>query len=1166
MSLNIDAKVVWKPLNNCLIALPSSFIYPILDSTNLLVQQIIVKLSNSKTEDHIVTLGWNGNTSSDLNSIEIDSQYAKVLKIADGSSVRVDLDLQTIRNNTNGTNVSASSVEIEPETTSDWELTEIYAQAIEANFLSQVRCVSKNQILLIRANPTASGSSSSGLINFRVKTIKTLTDEVNFATIGNNTELHIIPKPHKSEQNQQKPSHDQTSTGSRKKRSVSSKKTDINSNSVTKRSIINFDGSNLTVYNKGPKLVQFKNIEYVQVSVIEGPGTPAKARKTTSKEIELGISKETFGRKIVARYVESIGDDLAPESTEDDEDIFNEVHRNSFLISPLLAISLGLENTCGEIICIEPCNRKCVRLDMKQCDLYIHKLTSTSDEANRLNADNKLELNQETRNEKKLEQLEWRKEISGVLKQILVGMYGPNTPLTDGMKLPIVEHILPEGAILEISSETSKSLMNNKKQNINSWILLNSIEETPEDHSSEDGEEHNNEFKLEFGKDKLVPISRIQKEFGRNELLEIFGQEKKMENIKQFLYSGLPTFLYGKSGSGKSLVCSIIENEFNKNGYYTRIINFDHIGTINDESKNKNEEDSDDAEDDDTAGDSKKDNNKNKLITNIFEKALRKAVWHSPSLIILENLDKVLTKEVEHGDSASSSQLTEILMSKAEKYCTDNNITFLITAKSRDSINKAIFQKHFVDEEVGLEAPNKIQLSEILQKMVSNKFPEYVDASLVNYLTDVTSELEGYLPLDLENLLDRAFHHMITEDREKFEFKDFISAIEGYTPTSLRGVKLQKATTSWSNIGGLLAAKKILLETLEWPTKYAPIFDKCTLRLRSGILLYGYPGCGKTMLASAISSQCGLNFISVKGPEILNKYIGASEQSVRELFERAQSAKPCILFFDEFDSIAPKRGHDSTGVTDRIVNQLLTQMDGAEGLEGVYVLAATSRPDLIDSALLRPGRLDKSVICDLPDFENRLDILKTIVKSNGFYLQDDNALKEIAQSTKGYTGADLQAVVYNAYLKAVHEKLESETESSNANEVAGNNQSDEVEYKIISADPSGIKRFKNTDQTRKKVETLVENYKALFLNKFCENIDNNEVEADPELELTGDGDKIFISLENLNESLSETKKSISVKELEKLENIYAQFESSKRPSEMKDGEGSTEVGVRASLM
>ena len=218
-------------------------------------------------------------------------------------------------------------------------------------------------------------------------------------------------------------------------------------------------------------------------------------------------------------------------------------------------------------------------------------------------------------------------------------------------------------------------------------------------------------------------------------------------------------------------------------------------------------------------------------------------------------------------------------------------------------------------------------------------------------------------------------------------------------------------------------------------------------------MLYGYPGCGKTLLASAVAKECGLNFISVKGPEILNKYIGASEKSVRDLFERASAAKPCVLFFDEFESIAPKRsviprphlvtrptltssGHDSTGVTDRVVNQLLTEMDGAQGLDGVYVLAATSRPDLIDPALLRPGRLDKALLCDMPDEEDRLDvsvsaalrattltqqILRAVAKKLPF--EPDIDFEEVARATAGFSGADLQAVIYNAHLEVVHDQL-----------------------------------------------------------------------------------------------------------------------------------------------
>ena len=184
-----------------------------------------------------------------------------------------------------------------------------------------------------------------------------------------------------------------------------------------------------------------------------------------------------------------------------------------------------------------------------------------------------------------------------------------------------------------------------------------------------------------------------------------------------------------------------------------------------------------------------------------------------------------------------------------------------------------------------------------------------------------------------------------------------------------------------SDVGALSVAKTALLETLVWPTTYEAIYKAVGVRMPRGVLLYGVPGTGKTLLAESVASTSGLNYIPVKGPELLSKYIGASEANVRDVFQRAAAARPCLVFFDEFESLAPRRGHDSTGVTDRVVNQLLTQVDGVEGLaEGVWVLAATSRPDLVDPALLRPGRLDKSILCPMPGEQDRLDILRLVFK------------------------------------------------------------------------------------------------------------------------------------------------------------------------------------------
>lgn len=196
--------------------------------------------------------------------------------------------------------------------------------------------------------------------------------------------------------------------------------------------------------------------------------------------------------------------------------------------------------------------------------------------------------------------------------------------------------------------------------------------------------------------------------------------------------------------------------------------------------------------------------------------------------------------------------------------------------------------------------------------------------------------------------------------------EDFLAALAEFVPAAMRsamGAGVQGSEgekRSWADVGGLAPVCASLREILELPARHPRVFGSAPLRLRTGVLLYGPPGCGKTHVVGVAADACGLRCISVKGPELLNKYIGASEQGVRDVFARAARASPCILFFDEFDAIAPKRGHDNTGVTDRVVNQLLTELDGVEGLEGVFVVAATSRPDLIDAALLRPGRLDRS--------------------------------------------------------------------------------------------------------------------------------------------------------------------------------------------------------------
>ena len=324
----------------------------------------------------------------------------------------------------------------------------------------------------------------------------------------------------------------------------------------------------------------------------------------------------------------------------------------------------------------------------------------------------------------------------------------------------------------------------------------------------------------------------------------------------------------------------------------------------------------------------------------------------------------------------------------------------------------------------------------------------------------------------------------------------------------------------------------------------------------------------------------------MKGPEILNKYIGASEKSVRDLFERAESARPCVLFFDEFDSIAPKRGHDSTGVTDRVVNQLLTQMDGAEGLSGVYVLAATSRPDLIDPALLRPGRLDKSLLCDMPNADDRLDILRALAKKLTFapaVLSEKSSprnLAEIARRTVGYSGADLQAVIYNAHLEAIHDVLgghniNSEVNGKKSREIKKGRHSvkpDILQFRFGNDDnvdnmPSSISRAREASE----YASIIVKLDAIRLANKKEkqqrrNLVSRQEKTDAhEKTKEKSGQKVVIEWKHIEISLSTTRHSIGPDERKRLERIYRDFVAG-RTGVFPDGQGSTEVGGRSSLM
>uniref|UniRef100_A0A8D0AIR5 Peroxisomal ATPase PEX1 n=1 Tax=Sander lucioperca TaxID=283035 RepID=A0A8D0AIR5_SANLU len=426
------------------------------------------------------------------------------------------------------------------------------------------------------------------------------------------------------------------------------------------------------------------------------------------------------------------------------------------------------------------------------------------------------------------------------------------------------------------------------------------------------------------------------------------------------------------------------------------------------------------------------------MLQDIFEQA----EWRQPSVVLLDDLDHMTgaptSPEHEHGPEALLQQhIAQSLKDVVDEVLVHSRLVCLIiTSQSEHSLHPSLTEvqgSHFIQGFAHIQPPDQAQRAEILCRLILRKTTLSEETLQTLDLAAVAKETEGYTPQDLVLLLERAVHANTVQrghsDQGTKDFgytTDFVQALKGFTPPSLWGIDLHTPSgVGLERVGGLREVRQQLMDTILLPAKYPILFSNLPIRHRSGILLYGAPGTGKTLLARAVAKDSGMNFISIKGPELLSKYIGASEQGVRNVFQRAQAAKPCILFFDEFDSLAPRRGHDSTGVTDRVVNQLLTQLDGVEGLQGVYVLAATSRPDLIDPALLRPGRLDKSLYCPPPDLEARTEILKAL--STGAALAADVDLDQLAAATEQFTGADLKALLYNAQLEAVHNSMASST-------------------------------------------------------------------------------------------------------------------------------------------
>jgi transitional endoplasmic reticulum ATPase len=419
-------------------------------------------------------------------------------------------------------------------------------------------------------------------------------------------------------------------------------------------------------------------------------------------------------------------------------------------------------------------------------------------------------------------------------------------------------------------------------------------------------------------------------------------------------------------------------------------------------------------------------------LREIFQQAQQ----NSPSIIFIDELDAIAPKREEVTGEVERRVVAQLL-ALMDGLSGRGNVIVIGATNRPQALDPALRRPGRFDREIEIGVPDKQARHEILQ-IHTRGMPLAEDVDLKK-LAEMT---HGYTGADLAALsretamkaLRRYLPEINVEEEnvppavlEKMEVRmeDFLNAYKEITPTAMREVYIETPTVTWGDIGGLGDVKQELIEAVEWPLKNPEVFSRLGIRPPKGIFLFGPPGCGKTMLARAVATESEANFITIKGPEVFSKWVGESEKAIREVFRKARMASPAVIFFDEFDSLVPRRGMGfaDSGVTERVISQLLTEMDGITTLKDVVVIAATNRPDIIDRAVLRPGRFDRLIYVPEPDESARMEIFKIYTKE--MPLETDVDLDTLAKQSKGYSGADIQALCREAALNALRRNISS---------------------------------------------------------------------------------------------------------------------------------------------
>lgn len=470
-----------------------------------------------------------------------------------------------------------------------------------------------------------------------------------------------------------------------------------------------------------------------------------------------------------------------------------------------------------------------------------------------------------------------------------------------------------------------------------------------------------------------------------------FGIQKPMQGMQ----IARAVLLYGLPGCGKSLLCSALAS-------YTDAL----VVTINASeifSKYFGETEAN--------------------LLQHFDKAFKN--YPNPTFIVVEEIVNICAKENKEDSSKRvSSAFLNVLDSIHSKR--EGSRTFLLATTSNiENINQAVRRSGRFDIEIEIPVPNPIARAEILTKMLS-KIRNTLTTEDVKNLANVC---HGFVGADLSSLISKSVMHVINKDKQTknssaqltLTLTDIQSGLCHVKPSAMKEVLIESPNVKWTDIGGQHELKLQLKQAIEWPLTHPETFTRLGITPPRGILMFGPPGCSKTMIAKALATESKVNFLSIKGPELFSMWVGESERAVRDLFRKARQVAPAIIFFDEIDAIGGERSTGSS-VKERVLAQMLTEMDGVNVLNNVTIVAATNRPDLIDKALMRPGRIDRIVYVKLPDETTRAEIFK--IKFSNMPIADDVDLTKLVEQTNGYSGAEVQAVCQEAAMKALEDNIE----------------------------------------------------------------------------------------------------------------------------------------------